>query len=81
MQLGAQHTDTLTAKMNLATLRKNLGERDEARWLYTEVIDGRTAQLGAQHTDTLRAKTNLASLLKNLGERDRDTQPPSSILS
>ncbi len=67
--------------MYLAILLQNLGERDEARRLYTEVIDGYTAQLGAQHTDTLWAKTNLASLLKNLRERERDTQPPSSILS
>jgi hypothetical protein len=31
----------------VAILLKNLGERDEARRLYTEVIDGHTAQLGA----------------------------------
>ncbi len=73
-QLGAQHTDTLMAKMNLANLGvrpslegllQNLGERDEARRLYTEVIDGYTAQLGAEHTDTLGAKMGLATLLQN----------------
>ncbi len=56
--------------MNLAILLADLGERDESRRLYTEVIEGYTAQLGAQHTDTLRAKMNLANLLANLGERD-----------
>ena len=58
------------AKNNFANLLRDLGERDEARWLYTEVIDGYTAQLGAQHTHTLTAKNNLAILLRDLGERD-----------
>ena len=54
----------------IANLLRVLGERDEARRLYTEAIDGYTAQLGAQHTYTLDAKMNLANLLKDLGERD-----------
>ena len=37
-QLGAQHTATLTAKNNLATLLKARRERDKARALYDEVI-------------------------------------------
>ena len=58
----------------VANLLKNLGERDEARRLYTDVIDGYTAQLGAQHTDTLRAKNNLATLLADLGDSEGDTE-------
>ena len=54
---------SLGSLMAVANLHANLGERDEARRLYTEVIEGYTAQLGAQHTDTLDAKMNLASLL------------------
>jgi tetratricopeptide (TPR) repeat protein len=69
-QLGPRHKRTLQAKMNLAVLLKNLGERDEARALYTEVIAGYTEQLGSTHTDTLDAKMNLATLLDDLGERD-----------
>ncbi len=64
MQLGPQHTDTLTAKNNLAVLLENLGERDEARRLFEEVIKGRTTLYGPQHTHTLKAKMGLAVLLK-----------------
>ena len=39
---GRSHVDTLLAKMRLANLLKKLGERDEARALYTEVIAGYT---------------------------------------
>ncbi len=53
--------------MNLATLLQDLGERDEARRLYTEAIDGRTAQLGAPHADTLDAKMNVPESQGSLG--------------
>ena len=59
------------AKNNLAILLNDLGERDQARALYTEVIAGYTEQLGASHVKTLNAKYNLAILLKQLGERDQ----------
>ena len=62
-KLGADHTDALMAKMNLATLLKNQGKTAEAEALYQEVIAGYTEKLGADHTDTLRAKGNLAILL------------------
>ena len=68
-QLGADHTDTLRAKMNLANLLADLGQRTEARDLYEQVIAGRTSQLGADHTRTLDAKMNLAILLDDLGQR------------
>jgi TolA-binding protein len=54
--------------MNLAVLLKNLGERDEARALYTEVIAGYTEQLGSTHTRTFDAKYNLAVLEKAEGD-------------
>jgi tetratricopeptide (TPR) repeat protein len=82
-QLGGQHTATLDAKMNLAVLLQRLasshpalryyrrrGEREEARRLFEEVIEGRTAQLGEQHTDTQEARMNLAILLVALGKRN-----------
>jgi hypothetical protein len=61
---------SLGSLMAVTNLLSNLGERDEARRLHTEVIEGYTAQLGVQHTRTLDAKMNLANLLSNLGERD-----------
>jgi tetratricopeptide (TPR) repeat protein len=72
VQLGAQHTDTLSAKMNLAVLLKDVGECSEARRLYMEVIKGYTEQLGAQNTHTLRAKMNLATLLAEIYLDERD---------
>ena len=68
-QLGPRHERTVQAKMNLAVLLDDLGERDEARALYTEVIAGRTEQLGSTHTDTLSAKYALAILLVQMDER------------
>ena len=67
-KLGADHTDALMAKMNLATLLKNQGKTAEAEALYQEVIAGYTEKLGADHTDTLDAKMNLATLLKYQGK-------------
>jgi tetratricopeptide (TPR) repeat protein len=60
---------SLPSLMAVANLLQNLGERDEARRLYTEGIEGYTAQLGAQHMHTLSAKMGLANLLADLGER------------
>jgi len=62
------------AKNNLAVLLKQLGERDEARRLYVEVIEGRTELLGPSHPSTLEAKMNLANLLNQLGEWDEARQ-------
>ena len=67
-KLGADHTDALMAKMNLATLLKNQGKTAEAEALYQEVIAGYTEKLGADHTDTLRVKGNLATLLDEQGK-------------
>merc|ERR1711907_776117 len=69
-QLGASHTSTLHTKSNLATLQKQMGEKDAARKLYEEVIEGQTAQLGASHTDTLITKLNFGTLQKQMGEKD-----------
>ena len=44
-----------------------MGEVDEARRLYEEVIAGQTAQLGESHT-TLGSKGNLAIFLANTGD-------------
>ena len=55
------HT-TLTAKMNLASLLSDLGQRDKARAMYEEVVAGHTQALGEGHTDTLRARNALACM-------------------
>eukprot|EP01047_Picozoa_sp_COSAG01_P120076 COSAG01_NODE_48794_length_378_cov_0.494624_1_plen_87_part_00 len=61
-KLGADHVDTVTAKMNLAELYRTQGEFEIAKPMFLEVIDIRTAKLAADHFDTVRAKLNLAIL-------------------
>jgi len=71
-RVGAEgESATLTAKMNLASLLKEMGKRAEARTLYEEVISGRTQTLGADHPKTLLTKRNLAVLLADVGEKTR----------
>ena len=52
----------LMAKMGLGALLNDVGEKEEARALFNQVIDGHTKNLGAGHATTLLAKRNLASL-------------------
>ena len=59
---GAEHQDTLTARMNLALLLKSQGELDEALAMLQDVVTKRTSQLGTGHVDTLIAQLNLANL-------------------
>ena len=61
-KLGADHVDTIRAKMNLAILLDDQGQTDEAQAMYLEVIAGFTAKLGAEHVDTITAKMNLVLL-------------------
>ena len=58
----------LVAFVALAVLLEDMGETVEARRLYEEVIEGRTAQLGASHTTTLTSMYNLAVLLEVVGD-------------
>jgi hypothetical protein len=52
-QFGADHLDTLKAKLYLSNfLACELGEVKEAKRLYKEVIHGYTELLGPDHTDT-----------------------------
>ena len=74
-QLGIQ-LDTPRAKMNLAILWVDLGDRAVARDLYNEVVAGSTSHLVVQHADTLGTKMNLANLLMDLGECTTARGPP-----
>ena len=73
-KLGADHTNTLRAKNNLASLRQDQGKPAEAEALYQEVIAGRTEKLGADHTRTLRAKYNFGTLFPDQGKTERARQ-------
>ena len=52
----------------LALMLADLGETAEARRLYEEVIEGRTAQLGGSHSSTLTTRVNFAVFLVNTGD-------------
>ena len=64
--VGANHTDTLAAKGNLA----NLYSGEAARRLLEEVVAGQSASLGEEHELTLSAKTSLAFLLAEQDENE-----------
>jgi hypothetical protein len=56
---GGQHVQTLTSKLNLATLLKNEGTAEcvaEAKALCLEVVAGFTAHYGATHYQSVRAR-------------------------
>ena len=52
---------TLKAKMNLAILVKQLGERDQARTLYEQCAAGYAQAYGPQHSKTIDAQKKAQS--------------------
>jgi serine/threonine protein kinase len=62
--LGAEHSDTLHTKGNLALLYQSQGEYTAAETLHKDVLEVRTAKLGADHPSTLTTKNNLALLYR-----------------
>jgi hypothetical protein len=70
-QLGADHSDTLDSKNQLAELYRAQAKYDRAEPLYQEVLVARVAQLGADHPKTLRSKHDLAGLYWNMGNYNR----------
>jgi serine/threonine protein kinase len=59
-QVGPDHTDTLTALVNLARAYMSAGKLPEAIPLFEQVRDQRIQKLGPDHRDTLGALNNLA---------------------
>ena len=54
-KLGADHTDTLTAKMNLAILI-GTSDRETALQMFVDCVAGFTAKLGPDHQSTKNAQ-------------------------
>jgi serine/threonine protein kinase/tetratricopeptide (TPR) repeat protein len=69
--LGANHSNTVTSKNNLARLYYRQAKYDQAETLYKEVIATRTAQQGANHRDTLTSKNDLALMYRKQRKYDR----------
>jgi len=73
-RLGVPASDLLTAKNNLASILKRLGEYREAETLYREVLEARRRQ-GVEDEDAAvelaKSLRNLATLYYALGELER----------
>ncbi|KAF8510299.1 hypothetical protein BU17DRAFT_98255 [Hysterangium stoloniferum] len=65
--LGAQHSDTIEAKANLAKTYSDLGRLKEAEVLQLQVLEAQQLILGPEHPDTILAKANLAITYRDLG--------------
>jgi serine/threonine protein kinase len=66
-ELGANHPDTLTTRINLALLYHERGDYERAEALTKEVLDACASTLGADHSLTLTSKNNLALLYRDRG--------------
>jgi tetratricopeptide (TPR) repeat protein len=60
--LGEEHSDTLEAMADLASLYEGRGKLAEAEMLYIKTLDGRRRAQGDEHNDTLSTMNNLAVL-------------------
>src|SRR5579871_5263531 len=65
--LGNLHRDTIGSVLNLAWLKKKIGQYSEAETLYTEALAGRRKTLGDTHLDTLQCINKLAVLYQDRG--------------
>ncbi len=68
LRFGDAHPETLQSLHNLAALRADQGQLDEAIALLQRVVDVRTSTLGARHPKTLVSKNNLARQLESRGD-------------
>jgi tetratricopeptide (TPR) repeat protein len=69
--LGADHTDTLTARNNLAATYESAGDLGRAIPLYEQTLADRLRVLGADHPQTLTARNNLAGAYQVAGDLGR----------
>ncbi|KAK4652120.1 hypothetical protein QC762_0099710 [Podospora pseudocomata] len=66
-KLGADHPDTLTSMINLASTYRNQGRWEEAEKLEVQVMETSKMKLGVDHPSTLTSIGNLASTYMNQG--------------
>jgi len=65
---GAEHTDTLTARANLASWTGRAGDAAGARDEYAALLPVRERVSGAEHPHTLTARANLANWTGDAGD-------------
>jgi Tetratricopeptide repeat len=66
--LGDDHPNTLGSTNNLATVRRALGDLDDARELLERALAGYRRVLGENHPATLTAMNNLAEVRREIEE-------------
>jgi tetratricopeptide (TPR) repeat protein len=71
---GAQHRDTVGARMNLAVLRFRQGRLDEARKLHEANLEIQRQTQGPEHPDTLKTINNLANVFMAQGRYEETRQ-------
>ncbi len=69
-QLGPEHQNVLTTKMNLANVYDAAGEHDRALALLQEVHAAQQRRLGAEHPITLMALSNIGGNLTGSGRHE-----------
>ena len=67
MNLGKEHSDTITSMNNLASLFQYQGKYAEAEPVYKEALSVCQKMLGEEHPDTLTSMNNLALLFQYQG--------------
>jgi Tetratricopeptide repeat len=66
--LGAEHPETLAARVGLASCTGRAGDVGEARDQYTALLPVLERVLGAEHPQTLAARANLAAWVGEAGD-------------
>jgi tetratricopeptide (TPR) repeat protein/predicted Ser/Thr protein kinase len=66
--LGDEHSDTLAAMNELATLYRDQGEYSQAEPLFNKVLELRRRALGQEHPDTLKTMNSVSELYRQQGK-------------
>ena len=66
--LGAEHSDTLLAKFNLAILYSEAGRQQEALQLTKQVLEAKRRAFGEEHPETLISLHSLAGEYSEMGQ-------------
>lgn len=74
MNFGADHSETLEAKFQLAQLLHYRGEWAQSAILHREVLNGRMHTIGEQNRVTLNSMFLLATVLTRMGNHDESRQ-------
>jgi tetratricopeptide (TPR) repeat protein len=79
--LGSDHTDTLSARGNLASSYSHDGRVGEAIELRERVLADRERLLGPDHPDTINARANLATSYRHVGHADKAIELKERVLA